>query len=111
MAKGFNKPIGGGQGGMMNQIRKMQEQMQQAQEQLAIETVEVSVGGGAIKITITGDQTFKAINIDPDFLKDADAEMMQDMLLSGINLAMEKSRALQEKTMGPFMGLLGGLGF
>jgi DNA-binding YbaB/EbfC family protein len=111
MAKGFNKPVGGGgQGGMMNQIRKMQEQMEQAQAELAEMTVSVSVGGGAIKFTITGDQTFKGVEIDPEFLKETDAEMLQDMLLSGVNLAMEKSRALQEEKMGPFMGLLGGLG-
>lgn len=58
MAKGFNRPaggMGGGNAGMMGQIRKLQQQMEEAQAQLAVETVTASVGGGAVKVTMTGD--------------------------------------------------------
>lgn len=114
MAKGFNRPVGGnkapGGGGMMQQIQKMQEQMAETQAKLAEETVTITVGGGAIKITMTGDQNCKAITIDPDMLKDADAEMLQDMLLSGINLALDKSRELAAERMGPLTGGLSGMG-
>lgn len=114
MAKGFNRPKGmggaggGGGGGMMNQLKKLQEQMEQAQAQLAEETVTASVGGGAIKIVMTGDQHCQAITIDPDMLKDADAEMLQDMLLSAVNMALDQSRQLQSDRLGP---LAGGLPF
>jgi DNA-binding YbaB/EbfC family protein len=113
MAKGFNRPAGpaGGGGGMMGQLRKMQEQMAAVQAQLAEETVSVTVGGGAIKVTMTGAQVCKGVEIDPELLKDVDAEMLQDMILSGVNLALDKSRALQEERMGPLAGGLGGLGF
>ena len=112
MAKGFNRPVGGGgQGGMMSQIRKLQEQMEAAQARLAEETVTATVGGGAIKVVMTGDQKCKSVTIDPDLLKDADAEMLQDMVLSAVNLALDKSRALQEERMGPLTGGLSGLGF
>jgi DNA-binding YbaB/EbfC family protein len=112
MAKGFNRPPGGkmGGGGMMQQIQKLQEQMAQAQSKLAEETVSVTVGGGAIKITMSGDQICKGIVIDPEMLKDADAEMLQDMLLSGVNLALEKSRELAAERMGPLTGGLSGMG-
>jgi len=112
MAKGFNRPVGGNQrgGGMMQQIQKLQEQMAAAQAKLAEETVTVTVGGGAIKITMTGDQNCKAIVIDPDMLKEADAEMLQDMLLSGVNLALEKSRDLAAERMGPLTSGLSGMG-
>ena len=57
MAKGFNKgPAMGGQGGMMQQIQKLQKQMEEAQAKLAEETVSATAGGGAIKVTMTGDQ-------------------------------------------------------
>ncbi len=47
MAKGFNRPPGGGgQGGMMQQIQKLQQQMAEAQEKLAAETVTATAGGG-----------------------------------------------------------------
>jgi hypothetical protein len=113
MAKGFNRPAGGGGagGGMMNQIRRLQEQMEAVQAQLAIDTVTASVGGGAIKVTMTGDQKCKGIEIDPELLKDADAEMLQDMLLSVVNMALDQSRQMQADRMGPLSGGLGGLGF
>ena len=113
MAKGFNRPAGGGGagGGMMNQIRRLQEQMEAVQAQLAIDTVTASVGGGAIKVTMTGDQKCKSIEIDPELLKDSDAEMLQDMLLSVVNMALDQSRQMQADRMGPLSGGLGGLGF
>ena len=86
MAKGFNRPAGGGGagGGMMAQIKRLQEQMETAQAQLAEETVTSSAGGGAVKVTMTGDQHCKEVFIDPDLLKDADAEMLQDLVLSAV---------------------------
>ena len=114
MAKGFNRPKGmsgaGGGGGMMNQLKKLQEQMEQTQAQLAEETVTATVGGGAIKVTMTGDQRCKGIVVDPDLLKDADAEMLQDMLLSAVNMALDQSRKLAEDRMGPLAGGLSGMG-
>ena len=111
MAKGFNRPKGapgGGGGGMMSQIKKLQEQMEQAQAQLADETVTATVGGGAVKVVMTGDQHCKGITIDPDLLKDADAEMLQDLILSGVNMALDQSRQLASDRLGP---LAGGLPF
>ena len=111
MAKGFNRPAGGMQGGgMMGQIKKLQEQMALTQAKLAEETVTATVGGGAIKVTVTGDQRCKAVEIDPEMLKDADAEMLQDMLLSAFNMALDKSRELAEERMGPLAGGLSGMG-
>ncbi len=104
MAKGFNKMPGMGGNPMMAQLQKLQAQMAAAQEQLAIETVTATAGGGAIKVTMTGDQKCKEIEIDPEFLKDADAEMLNDLVLTAVNLALDKSRELQEKTMGPMAG-------
>lgn len=113
MAKGFNRPGGGRMGGgnMMQQLRAMQEQLENAQAQLAEETVTATVGGGAIKIIMTGDQHCKAVEINPDVLKDADAEMLQDLILSAINLALEQSRQLAAQRLGPLAGGLPGLGF
>ena len=61
MAKGFNRPQPVKGGGMMQQIKKMQEQMEAAQAQLAEETVTATVGGGAVKVTMTGDQDRKSV--------------------------------------------------
>ena len=107
--KGMAGGMGAG-GGMMSQIKKLQEQMEATQAALAAETVTATVGGGAVKVTMTGAQICQAIVIDPDLLKDADAEMLQDLILSGVNLALDQSRKLADERMGPLAGGLSGLG-
>jgi DNA-binding YbaB/EbfC family protein len=105
MAKGFNRPAGGGgQAGMMQQLQRLQQQMAEAQEHLAQETVMATAGGGAVKVTMTGDQKCQSVEIDPALIKDADAEMLQDLVLTAVNLALDKSRELQEQVMGPLAG-------
>jgi hypothetical protein len=113
MAKGFNRPTGGnpGGGGMLQQIKKLQEQMEAVQAQLAEETISVTVGGGVLKITMTGDQVCKSVEIDPEFLKEVDVEMLQDMILTGVIQAIEKSRAMAAERLGPLAGGIPGLGF
>jgi len=107
MAKGYNRPAGG-QSGMMQQIQRMQQQLAEAQERLAEESVTATAGGGAIKVTMTGDQRCTAVEIAPELLKDTDAEMLQDLVLSAVNLALDQSRELQAERLGP---LAGGLPF
>ncbi len=108
MAKGFNKGSAMGGGGMMQQLQRMQQQLADAQAKLAEETVTATAGGGAIKVVMTGDQKCKSVEISPDLLKDADSEMLQDLVLSAVNLALDQSRELASQKLGP---LTGGLPF
>lgn len=112
MAKGFNRGFGGGggmggQNSMMQQMKRLQEQMEQAQANLAEETVTASVGGGTVKVVMTGDQHCQSVIIDPEILKDADPEMLQDLVLSAVNEALDQSRELTSKRLGPLTGGLG----
>ena len=107
MAKGFNRPAGGGgQAGMMQQLQRLQQQMAEAQERLALESVSATSGGGAVKVTMSGDQKCQSVEIAPELLKETDAEMLQDLVLTAVNLALDKSRELQEQTMGPLTSAL-----
>ena len=72
MAKGFNARPSASGGNMMSQLAKLQEQMAQAQEEIANATVTETSGGGAVAVTMTGDQQCKGIKIDPDLLKDGE---------------------------------------
>lgn len=108
MAKGFKAPKMQNPMGMMGQIQKLQEQVQQVQAALAEETITASTGGGAVKVTVTGDQRCVAVEVDPELLKEADAEMLQDLLLTAFNAALDKSRELAAERLGP---LAGGLPF
>ncbi|MCP4415713.1 MAG: YbaB/EbfC family nucleoid-associated protein [Chloroflexi bacterium] len=97
-----------GAGGLMAQMQQMQEQMATAQTALEDETVTVTAGGGAISIVITGHQRVQSITVDPDLLTPEDAEMLQDMLVAGVNSAIEQSQALAAERMEGITGGLGG---
>jgi DNA-binding YbaB/EbfC family protein len=94
-------------GGMLGQIQKLQQDMMKAQEQLADETLEVSAGGGAITIAVTGQQRVKSIKLQPEVVDPSDIEMLQDLLVAAVNEAIERSQAYAAEKL---QGLTGGLG-
>jgi len=109
MAKRSKGPkMGGNPMNMMGQLQKLQEQIEQVQAGLADETVTGAAGGGAVKITVTGDQRCTAVEIAPEILTDADVEMLQDLVLTAFNTALEMSRDMAAEKLGP---LAGGLPF
>ena len=114
MAKGRGGmgPMGGMGGGMnmnnlMKQAQKMQQQMEEAQAVLAEKNLEVTSGGGAIKIIITGTKEIKEIKLKPDVVDPDDVEMLEDLLLSAINEAFRQADELSNKEMGKFTGGMG----
>ncbi|MFN8594574.1 MAG: YbaB/EbfC family nucleoid-associated protein [Anaerolineae bacterium] len=98
---------GMGGGGMLAQIQKLQADMVKAQEALADETLEVTAGGGAITIIVTGQQRIKSIKLQPDVVDPNDLEMLQDLLVAAVNEAIERSQAYAAQKL---QGLTGGLG-
>ncbi len=107
MAKGFKSPKMQNPMSMMGSLQKLQEQIQQMQDQLAEEVVTASAGGGVVKVTMTGDQHCRGIELDPQILQDADVEMLQDLVLTAVNNALDASRQLAADRMGPLTGGLG----
>jgi len=100
--------FGGGMGGgMMAQIQKLQQDMVKAQEALADETLDVTAGGGAITITITGQQRVRSIKLSSEVVDPNDVEMLQDLLVAAVNEAIEQS---QTHAAQKLQGLTGGLG-
>ena len=98
---------GGGMGGdLAARVRKMQGDMEKAQEELADETVTGSAGGGMVEVDMDGHQTVQALRIRPEVVDPEDVEMLEDMLMAAINDAAENVKSLTEERMG---GLTGGL--
>lgn len=98
--------------GMLEQLQQMQEQMAETQAALEQEEMEVSVGGGALHITITGHQRIRAISIDPDALDMDDDEWLsdlQDLLVAGVNQAIEQSQLRSAQKLEGITGPLGNL--
>lgn len=94
---------------LLGQMQKMQQDMATAQSALENETVTVTAGGGAIAIVITGHQRLRSIAIDPELLNAEDAEMLQDMLVAGVNAAIEQSQALAAEKMEGITGGMDGM--
>ena len=95
---------------MMAQVQKMQQDMQQAQEELAKETITASAGGGVVKATMTGSQELVSIEIDPEAVDPDDVEMLQDMVMAAVNEAMTSSQEMASQKLGGITGGLGDLG-
>lgn len=94
----------------MAMLQKMQQDMAEAQESLEHETTEVSVGGGALKVVITGHQRVQSFEIDPGVIDIDDEEWLtdlQDLLVAAVNQAIEQSQALAAERMEKITGGLG----
>ena len=99
---------------MLKQAQKVQEQMQKAQEDLAHREVEVTAGGGKITVKANGQGDVLAIKISKDVVDPNDVEMLEDLVLTGVQKAIEEGRALMQAEMGKITGGMGmppGLGF
>ena len=109
-----NKPrmpggMGGNPMGMMQQIQQMQQQMLEAQNKLAEETITGSAGGGVVKVTVTGDQVCTKVEIAKELLADGDVDLLQDLVMAATNGALEASRKLAQDRLGPMASGLSGL--
>lgn len=87
-----------------NLIKQMQQKLLKAQEDLGNETVEVSAGGGAVKIVMTGHQKVQSVTVAPEVVDPNDVEMLQDLLLTAINDAVAKSQELATKRLSVVTG-------
>jgi DNA-binding YbaB/EbfC family protein len=95
---------------MMQQVQEMQAQMQQAQEELASETVEASAGGGMVTVKATGALEITEIKIAPEAIDPDDPELLADMVLAAVNEALRSAQSLAESKLGGALGGLKGLG-
>jgi DNA-binding YbaB/EbfC family protein len=93
--------------GMMKKMQKLQKQMTAMQEELKQKTVDVTAGGGAVKITMNGEKEVKGIVIDPAAVDPKDVEMLQDLLAAAFNEASKKVDEMMASEMGKLTGGLG----
>lgn len=84
---------------MMKQVSSMQKNMAKAQEELAATEVAFSSGGGAVTVRAHGDGRVCGISISPEVLKDGDASLLEDLILTAVVGAQEKAQELSAQTM------------
>src|SRR5437588_9821948 len=87
-------------GKLMKQAARMQQQMEQIQASLAQRTVESTTGGGAVKVIARCDGTLASIKINPQALNPADAQLLEDMVLTAANQALGQAKDISNSEMG-----------
>jgi len=102
----------GNMAGMMKKVQKMQNDMKKMQEELKRKTVEVTAGGGAVKVVMDGEKRVQSLTISPAAVDPEDVEMLQDLISAAFNESVKKvddmmASEMQKMTAG--LGLPPGL--
>ena len=90
----------------MQQAQQLQSKLAKAQEELENITVEASSGGGAVTVTVNGQQKILSVKISPEVVNADDVELLEDLVLTAVSEAIAKSQETAAKHLG---GLTGGL--
>jgi DNA-binding YbaB/EbfC family protein len=93
-----------GMGGMLKQAQKLQSKIFKLQEEMAEKTVETSVGGGMITVVANGKQELVSIKIDPEVVDPEDVNMLEDLVVAGVNDALKKAQEMVSEQMTKLTG-------
>ena len=99
--------FGGNQGnmaGMMKKVQKLQADMAKLQEELKKRSLDVTTGGGAVKLVITGEKEVQSLKISPEAVDPDDLEMLEDMLIAAFNEGVKKVDEMTTTEMGKLTG-------
>lgn len=92
---------------MFGKVMEMQQKMSEAQQALESVTVEAEAGGGMVKVTANGAQRILAVKIEPTVVNPDDMEMLEDLIIAGVNKALDEAarvaREEMQKTAGSFL--------
>lgn len=92
---------------MMKQVQDLQRKMAKQQEELAGKTYHATAGGGMVTVEVNGKSEVLSVKLDPEMLAGGDVEMLQDLIVAGVNEAL---RLAQEAQQSGMMGLMGNTG-
>ena len=88
----------------LRQAQQMQQRLIKAQEELEMESIEASVGGGVVTVIANGKQKLQSIKIDPVAVDPQDIGMLEDLIIAAVNEAMDKAQELANQRLGAITG-------
>jgi DNA-binding YbaB/EbfC family protein len=94
----------GNMGNLVKQAQQMQQRMLKMQEELAQRTVEATVGGGMVTVTVNGKSEVLRVKIEPQAVDPDDVEMLEDLVVAGVNEALRKAHDMMSEEMGKLTG-------
>ena len=94
---------------MIRQAQKMQEEMEAKQAELETREYDISAGGGAVQIKISGKKEILGIDIDPEIVDPDDIETLQDILVAGVNEAIKQVEQVNSDELGQITGAMGSI--
>ncbi len=100
---------GGNMNQVLKQVQKMQSEMLKTQENIEAKEIEVTSGGGAISLVVTGKKRIKSIKIKPEVVDKDDVEMLEDLIMTAVNEGISKVESIAEAEMSKY-NIPGGLG-
>lgn len=86
-------------GKLMKQATRLQKDMEEMQAMLASRTVESTSGGGGVQVTAGCDRTLKSIKIDPQAVNAEEISLLEDMVLTAVNSALQQASEVHEREM------------
>jgi DNA-binding YbaB/EbfC family protein len=89
---------------MFGKMMDMQKKMNAAQEELKDKTVTAEAGGGMVTVTANGAQEITGIEIDPEAVDPDDLELLEDLVIAGVNKALEDASEMAQDEMKKSMG-------
>lgn len=98
----------GGMGNIMKQARRLQEELEKAQAEIAEMKVEATAGGGMVTATVTGKGDLIGLTLEKEIVDPEDIDMLTDLLIAAVQEAQNKAQALSQEKLGPLaqgMGL------
>jgi hypothetical protein len=91
---------------MFGKVVEMQKKVAEAQAALAVKTVSVEAGGGMVKVTANGAMRITSVRLEPQVIDPSDQELLEDLVVAGVNLALDKASEMARAEMAQFAGNL-----
>ena len=91
------------QGGAQN-MNAMIRQAQKMQDEIEAREFSATAGGGAVQVVVTGKKSIKSLTIQPEVVDPEDIEMLQDLVISAINEAINNVEETTETEMSKITG-------
>lgn len=89
---------------MFGKMMEMRQKISAAQEELGKKTVSVEAGGGMVRVSANGLQRITSIKVDPDALDEDDVELVEDLIVAGVNKALDQAADMAKAEMGRAAG-------